>query len=226
MTALHKREQNRVAKEKRILDAALKVFSETGYSAATMDAIAVEAKVSKPTLYQYFGAKEQLFTAMLVPQREHMLKAFTEPVHTDMVSQLHAFGWTYAAFVLRPDMLSLARLVIAEVKRFPEIGPAYQAAGPDFLLRGMITYLESQRVQGRLQFDDSELAAQDLWGLILSAPRTQALYMPDNIPDTNSLARYITNGLTVFIKAYSTQVPDDLKQLKLLSIDCNRKTGD
>jgi hypothetical protein len=41
-------------------------------------------------------------------------------------------------------------------------------------------YLKASAPMGRLDFDDAELAAQDLWGLILSAPRTQALYMPDS----------------------------------------------
>ena len=217
MNNLAKREVNRLSKEKRILEAALNVFSQTGYSGASMDAIAVEAGVSKPTLYQYFGAKEQLFTAMLIPPREDMLSVFTETSPTDMVAQLHAFAWKYAQFVLRPDMLSLARLVIGEAQRFPEIGPRYQAAGPDHLLRGMMDFLETQRDKNRLNFDDSELAAQDLWGLLLSAPRTQALYMPSNIPDTAELEKYINNGLRVFLKAYSQEVSNDLQQLEKLT---------
>jgi len=217
VNALPRRKINRLNKEKRILDAALRIFSETGFSGASMDAIAVEAGVSKPTLYQYFGGKEQLFTAMLVPQREHMLKAFTETEHSDMVSALHAFAWDYASFVMRPDMLSLARLVIGEAQRFPAIGPAYQAAGPDRLLQGMVDYLNVQHQKGKLEFDDAELAAQDLWGLILSAPRTQALYKPQNIPGRKSLTRYINNGLRVFIKAYSINVNQDLKKLNRLT---------
>jgi TetR/AcrR family transcriptional repressor of mexJK operon len=33
-----------------------------------------------------------------------------------------------------------------------------------------------------LNFEDDELAVQDLWGLVLSAPRTRALYEPDMPP--------------------------------------------
>ncbi len=52
MTALPRRQQNKIDRERRILEAALKIFSETGYSGTTMDAVAVEAGLSKPTLYQ------------------------------------------------------------------------------------------------------------------------------------------------------------------------------
>ena len=216
MTDLPRRAFNRAAKERRILDAALRVFAATGYSGASMDAIAASAEVSKPTLYQYFGAKEQLFAAMMLEKRDAMLGVFANP-SADLVQDLHGFAWTYATVVMRPDMLSLARLIIGEAQRFPDIGRAYQAAGPDRMLAGIMAYLTRRRDEGALGFADAELAAQDLWGLILSAPRTQALYIPDAIPDRAALARFITNGLAVFLKAYSTAPDADLAKLAALT---------
>lgn len=216
MTALPKRQQNRIERERRILKAALKIFSETGYTGANMDAVALEAGLSKPTLYQYFQSKEALFSAMMLGERDRMMDVFEHPSREGMVRDLLSFAWDYADTVMRPDMLSLARLIIGEVQRFPEIGHAYQEVGPDRLLSGMMAYLESQRHHGRLEFVDSELAAQDLWGLILSAPRTQALYMPDREPRRTELARYIHNGLRVFLKAYSTRPAKDVAELDRL----------
>lgn len=216
MTALPRRQQNRLNRERQILDAALTVFAAQGYSGTTMDAVAAEAGVTKPTLYSYFPSKESLFQAMMLGKRDLMLDVFDHPSAKGMVADLQSFAWAYADTVMRPDMLSLARLIIGEVSRFPEIGRAYQASGPDHLLRGIMRYLEGQRDAGRLTFEDAELAAQDLWGLILSAPRTQALYMPDAAPDRQMLTRYITNGLQVFLKAYSTNPAQDLDQLAAL----------
>ena len=216
MTAIPQRELNRLAKQRRILDAALSVFAAEGYSGTSMDAIAAKAAVSKPTLYQYFGTKEQLFTEIMLAERNTMLLAFDHP-GTDMVSELHSFAWHYADTVMRPEFLSLARLIIGEAQRFPEIGRAYQAAGPDRVLADMITYLNRQRDAGKLSFDDAELAAEDLWGLILSAPRNQALHLPDRIPTRPELARYIHNGLRVFLKAYATDPARDLAQLQTIT---------
>jgi len=223
MTALSRREQNRIDRERRILDAALKVFAEQGYSGTTMDAVAAASGLSKPTLYQYFDSKEALFQAMMLGKRDQMLTVFDHPSPLGMVADLHGFAWTYADTVMRPEMLSLARLIIGEVQRFPEIGRAYQASGPDQLLRGIMAYLTAQHAAGRLIFDDAELAAQDLWGLILSAPRTQALYLPDAQPTRAQLGRYITNGLRVFLRAYSTDPTTDLEQLEAL--ESARLTG-
>ena len=201
-----------IEKQQRILASALKVFSETGYSAASMDAIALEAEVSKPTLYMYFGSKEQLFESIMVTQRNVMLEPFENP-SGDMVRDLIDFAWHYADVVMRPEFLSLARLVIGEAQRFPAIGRAYQAAGPDKLLNGIISYFEMQRANGNLDFEDGELAAQDFWALILSAPRNQALHIPDDIPSPAHIRRYLENGLCVFLRAYSTHREKDLGRL-------------
>ncbi|MFN4192866.1 MAG: TetR/AcrR family transcriptional regulator [Tabrizicola sp.] len=223
MTQLPKREQNRLNRERAILDAALKVFVAQGYSGASMDSVATQAGVTKPTLYSCFPSKKSLFQAMMLGKRDLMLDVCEHPSDRGMVGDLLVFAWAYADTVMRPEMLSLARLIIGEVQRFPEIGRAYQASGPDHLLRGIMRYLEGQRRAGRLAFEDAELAAQDLWGLILSAPRTQALYMPDALPDRATLARHIHNGLRVFLKAYSTAPEADLQQLRALQDDHSRQ---
>ncbi len=213
MNSLSPRAKNRQDKEHRILKAALWVFCNQGYSGASMDAIAARAEVSKPTLYQYFGTKEQLFGAIMLSGRDRMLDAFSHPAPGEMVRDLYSFAWDYADTVMSPEFLSLARLIIAEAQRFPEIGRAYQASGPDRLLRGIMDYLITQRAAGHLVFDDAELAAQDLWALILSAPRNQALHIPDPLPNRADIARYLHNGLGVFLRAYSAHPSNDLASL-------------
>jgi TetR/AcrR family transcriptional repressor of mexJK operon len=216
MTALPKRQQNRIERERRLLDAALKIFSEKGFVGASMDDIAAEAGLTKPTLYQYFSSKDELFTAMMTQERDHMLESFEYPSASGMVAELYAFSWHYADIALRPDMLNLARLIISEAQRLPDIGRAYQASGPDRVLAGMMAYLGRQRDAGRLVFDDAELAAEDLWGLVLSAPRNKVLHVPDAMPDRATLERYIRNGLRVFVRAYSTRPDEDLAALASL----------
>ena len=212
------RQTRRAEKEERILDAALAVFSSAGYAGASMDAIAEAAGVSKPTLYQYFGAKEALFARIMERGRDQMLEPFGAPgqAGAGMVARLHAFAWAYADCVMQPAFLSLARLVIGEVQRFPGLGRAYQAAGPDRVLEGMIAFLEEQRAAGRLDFEEGELAAQDLWALILSAPRTRALHEPEALPARPEISRYLENGLRVFLRAYSTDPRADLAELEAL----------
>ena len=48
-----------------LLNAALEVFTVSGYHAAAMDEIADRAGVSKPVLYQHFPSKLDLYLALL-----------------------------------------------------------------------------------------------------------------------------------------------------------------
>ena len=213
MKTLSRRERNRLERQNRILDAAIKVFAESGFPGASMDEIARHAGLSKPTLYQYFPSKEALFEAMMAAPREVMMLAFDDAGGQDMVTQMLRFAWSYAETVMRPEFLSLARLIIGEAQRFPDVGREYQASGPDRVLQGLMAFLTTQRQAGRLVFEDAELAAEDFWGLILSAPRNRALHIPDTDTSAASLSRYIHNGLRVFLRAYSTDPARDLALL-------------
>ncbi|HVV24304.1 MAG TPA: TetR/AcrR family transcriptional regulator [Pseudonocardiaceae bacterium] len=55
----------RAVRERQILDAAVAVFSKHGYHDASMDEISEVAGISKPMIYAYLGAKEDLFAACI-----------------------------------------------------------------------------------------------------------------------------------------------------------------
>jgi AcrR family transcriptional regulator len=65
----------RAVREQQMLDAAVEVFSRRGYHGASMDEIAEAAGISKPMLYAYLGAKEELFTACLRREGERLVAA-------------------------------------------------------------------------------------------------------------------------------------------------------
>ena len=66
-----------------------------------MDDIAAEAGLTKPTLYQYFPSKDDLFLAIMAEERDHMLASFDHTGDAHMVAELHDFSWHYAEIVLR-----------------------------------------------------------------------------------------------------------------------------
>ncbi len=68
----------RAVREQQMLDAAVQIFSVNGYHETSMDAIAAEAKISKPMLYLYYGSKEELFGACL----DRELSRFVEDVRS------------------------------------------------------------------------------------------------------------------------------------------------
>lgn len=60
-----------------MLDAAVRVFSQSGFHAATMDEIAELSGVSKPMVYAYLGSKEELFIACLRRESGRLLAGIT-----------------------------------------------------------------------------------------------------------------------------------------------------
>lgn len=61
-----KREQVREERRQQILDAALEVFSRTGYHVTNVSDVAAQAGVSQGTIYWYFDSKDELFQAALL----------------------------------------------------------------------------------------------------------------------------------------------------------------
>jgi TetR/AcrR family transcriptional regulator len=59
-----------------ILEAALDVFSASGFRGATVDQIAAKAEMSKPNLLYYFRRKEDIYVALL----EHTLSDWLKPL--------------------------------------------------------------------------------------------------------------------------------------------------
>lgn len=60
------RERHRQEREEVILDTALVMIRDNGYAAMTMDDLAAQAQISKPTLYAHFSSKEEIAIRAIV----------------------------------------------------------------------------------------------------------------------------------------------------------------
>src|SRR3954471_19692340 len=60
-----KRERRKEARPGELLDAALALFVEKGFTATRSEEVAARAGVSKGTLYLYYPSKEELFKAVV-----------------------------------------------------------------------------------------------------------------------------------------------------------------
>ena len=67
-----------------ILDAAERVFADSGFASARMQDVAREAGVSLATLYQFYPGKRELHRAVLVTRDSQMLDAVLQKVQTSL----------------------------------------------------------------------------------------------------------------------------------------------
>src|SRR5271154_1386133 len=99
----------------RLLDAGLKLFANRGYAGTPVQDITEEARVTKPTLYYYFGNKEGLFQALVdqaMDERLHLMQQAAPP-EKPTVDQLTDIIVALTDFARRqPDLLRLTFAVV------------------------------------------------------------------------------------------------------------------
>ncbi|NJL57403.1 TetR/AcrR family transcriptional regulator [bacterium] len=66
------KERERERREQEILRAAAQLIRERGYNNVSMDDIAVEVGVSKPTLYQHFKSKDDMIASTMIQSMQSM----------------------------------------------------------------------------------------------------------------------------------------------------------
>ena len=65
-------------RRKQLLDSALRVFARQGYHETSMNAVANEAGVTKPVLYQHFASKREMYSDLLRITADRLADAITQ----------------------------------------------------------------------------------------------------------------------------------------------------
>ena len=160
-----------------IQDAGKAVFLQQGYEAASMDAIAAKADVSKQTIYNHFRSKDALFKAIVADMTAALFVplAISEAAHSTPDRTLRAFSQELLDLMLKPGSLALHRLIVAEAGRFPELGADLFAAGAAKLIRILADYLAWETERGRLDVPQPERAAELFIGMLSGRVQLRAL---------------------------------------------------
>ena len=150
----------------RILQAAAELFRAQGYE-ASMDGIASAADVSKQTLYNQFGSKEDLFKA-IVAARADELRAPLSDVGLERHPRevLTEFARQYYALIMTADGMAFLRMVVAAAPRFPEIARDFYEFGPKHTLALLADWMAREDRLGRLDTGDPAFAAEHFTSLI------------------------------------------------------------
>ncbi len=209
-TTSRTRGERAAAKRAAIIDGAIACFLSGGYAGTSVDEIADRAGVSKQTVYEHFGGKEQLFTEIVMGtidevgqpffDRLQALEATEAPEHLEAF--LRALARELAAVVKEPRLLDLRRLVIAEVTRFPQLGRAFADRGPGRTVDALAARFERLDHDGVLRVADPHLAAQQFNWLVLSIPINRAMFDPSTRFTQAELDRHADEAVRVFLAAY------------------------
>jgi AcrR family transcriptional regulator len=161
------------ARPQEILDAALAVFAQKGFSAARMEDISRRAGVTKGTIYLYFESKEALFKALvresLAPTIQGVIEraqAYDGPSRDLLVLVLSTVG----GFIRTSDRVVLPKIVIAEAGNFPELVRFYREEVIDKGLRLLETIVARGIARGEFRkVDPAHVARLCIAPILLAA---------------------------------------------------------
>ncbi|CDM95811.1 MAG: TetR/AcrR family transcriptional regulator [Limnospira sp. PMC 1291.21] len=152
-------------KAEQILQGAIEEFLAHGFAATSMDRVAKTAGVSKATLYNHFGDKESLFSALTEYLGEKRILDFVIEEPEDPAIFLKT--WATAIFnqILNdPELLCFLRLIIGESGRFPELAQAFIRNVVKVGINRLTKSLESYP---QLRLADAEVTARVIMGALL-----------------------------------------------------------
>ena len=175
-----------LAKQARTISAAQRLFLERGYLGTSMDAVALEARVSKQTLYTYYPSKAELFAAVL---RDLTVERSGQPIELpaelaaprDQASLCRALRHVVghvAAAMFQPEFVALVRVIVAEVPRAPDLGDLFRRIVPDRTLGVVAGMLRAAAAAGLVRPTDPDNAATLLIGALVLRMFRDGLLLP------------------------------------------------
>ncbi len=190
---------NQQARRDQILSAAAHVFSEKGFSRATIRQIAAAARVSEGLVYTYFKSKGELLVAMLNELTRTSPSALSgDPSLATMVAA------QVSQTLARPRVdNAMFAAVMAEVLINPDLRQIYREAR---MLKSMGQFSEflQKRIQvGEIPDQDPDVAARACFALILGLGLLRIIGDPLLQPDqpgiqavADSISRFLVKALS------------------------------
>ncbi|GAB2991165.1 TetR/AcrR family transcriptional regulator [Streptomyces pseudoechinosporeus] len=193
-------------KRQAIVRAARELFLREGFGVG-MDTIAAEAGVSKVTVYNHFGSKEALFTAVitdaldepLAGESSAALEGLTEAENLRAALIEAAGAWVHAVRT-NHEVTALRNLVAAELHRFPELGEAWRHRATESHHPAVANALRALTEQGRLEIPDLQVAIIQFYGLLVFPHMVFSSY--GTHIDEDLTDRLITGGVDMFLDHY------------------------
>lgn len=170
----------------KILETALKLFSEKGYLGATTKEIAKKAGIAEVTLFRHFPSKELLFeevinTDSFLPALKGLMPEIENMPYEDALVRIAARF--LEILHLRKDFIKIMQ---SELRRYPEKIHEIYHAFIDEIYRTLASYFNDMQGKGILTNFNTESGARAFLGMFFSYFNAQELMMRKKYRDMNT----------------------------------------
>ena len=192
-----------VSKNEAILDAAIEVMSERGWS-ASLEEIARRAGVSKQTIYNHYGSKAELAKAMSERRAHEVSAVLGAPGALDRPEEtLAAFAMILMSAVLNVRGMAIYRMAMLAATTMPEVAQAIYEAGPKVSRQHLADFLRLENAAGRIDAPDPHEAAEFFAGMVLGRLQTPALLGVMTDVTDEAMQRVADEAARRFLRAYA-----------------------
>ncbi|MFK7752946.1 MAG: TetR/AcrR family transcriptional regulator [Sedimentitalea sp.] len=190
-----------------VLAGAREVFMKDGFEGASVDDIAKAAGVSKATLYSYFPDKRLLFIEVattectLMADRALNLIDDARPPREVLVIAAQQI----VSFLLSDFAQQIFRICLAERDRFPELGAAFYAAGPEMGRARLSEYLAKAVARNELAIEDISMAAEQFSELCKVRLWTRAVFGIQHSFSDAEISDVVQHAVDTFLARFATK---------------------
>lgn len=192
-----------------VVDAAKWLFLSRGYAGTTVEEIAALAGIAKRTVYNNYEDKEALFREVVA---DTIVYAETFAIRLrdelageipggDLRAALHDLGRQLALGILRPQVIALRRLLVAESQAFPELATEYFERAPGRVIRALAEGFERLGRDGLLEAGNPRRAAEQFAYLVVGEPLDRAVLV-GAIPTRAHVVECAREGVETFWARY------------------------
>ncbi len=200
-------------KKAAIVAAALRLFLRDGFARTSVDAIAEEAGVSKRTIYNHYGDKENLFLSVVGDTYRSMMtlgsqlmdRYLSDVSANDLDQNVTSFACELGLLLANsPSRSALLRLMMAEAAHFPELRSS--RIRPQTVTGELAKRLAVLSARGLLDMPDPEEAADHLFSLTMGMLNNRSLFGVVPLSD-EEITRLAASGARAFLRAYRAPGP-------------------
>jgi TetR/AcrR family transcriptional repressor of mexJK operon len=188
------------------------LFLRKGYAGTTMEDIAALAGLTKRTVYNNYAGKDALFTQIMLEViayadafARRLREEFTAGITAaNLRATLDDLGRRLALAVVRPEVIALRRLSIAEAKAFPALATEYFDRAPGQVLAALASGFAQLGQVGALRVADPRHAAAQFAYLVLGEPLDRAVLV-GTIPPRKHVIDCAREGVETFLARYGVE---------------------
>ncbi|MBL4941025.1 MAG: TetR/AcrR family transcriptional regulator [Colwellia sp.] len=200
---IKKRSKNE-AKRQQILDAAIKLFTEQGFAATSMEVIAKNADVSKQTVYSHFGNKDDLFSASVEGKCEslHILDLSLDDL-SDPQATLYQLAKNFTEFITSKEACAVHKICVFESNAYPQVSDIFYQAGPLRVTKQVTQLMQNLHNQKSLFIDNPKHAALQFLNMMKGELWMQVEFNIKERITPEEVDEYLRDSVAFFIRGYA-----------------------